>query len=39
MAIVFWMAAMDYPLLGPLSISTDSFTDVRALIDRISHDQ
>lgn len=28
---------MDDPLLGPLAISTDSFTDVRAIIDRISH--
>jgi hypothetical protein len=34
--IVFWMAAMDYPLRGPLSISTDSFEDVRTTIDRLA---
>lgn len=31
---VFWLAAMDHPLRGPLSISTDGFLDVRAMIDR-----
>jgi tryptophan-rich sensory protein len=31
---VFWLAAMDLPLRGPLSISTDGFLDVRAMIDR-----
>jgi hypothetical protein len=35
--IVFWMAAMDYPLLGPLSISTDSFTGARDTIDHVSN--
>jgi tryptophan-rich sensory protein len=31
---VFWLAAMDHPLQGPLSISTDGFVDVREMIDR-----
>lgn len=31
---VFWLAAMDRPLMGPLSISVDGYVDVRELIDR-----
>lgn len=34
---VFWLAAMDRPLQGPLSISVDGFVDVREMIDRGHH--
>ena len=36
---VFWIAAMDHPLWGPQTISTEGYVDVRALIDRLSGDE